>query len=131
LLGDCYWRRCNEGRRHHKHRTRLHEARRQDDSIGCRPPECFEQLEADRRSLGHDATWWYDTDPYTGESRPAFTPIGGGRLTFIESRGIRHGDRFVGTFEVKEVTRQGVTRREMWLVDAQPVGTCVGAPGID
>ncbi len=85
------------------------------------PPDMLSQLEADRRRLGHTAIWWYDIDPHTADRREAFTPIEGKRLAFIESRGIRHGDRFVATFEVKEVTRQGVTRREMWLVDAQPI----------
>lgn len=85
------------------------------------PTEALERLEAERQRLGHRTQWWYDDDPHTGERRPAFTPIEGGRLALIESRGIRHGDRFVGSFEVKEVTRQGVTRREMWLVDAQPI----------
>lgn len=89
------------------------------------PPEVFDQLEDERQRLGHEAQWWYDNDPHTGDRRPAFTPIEGGRLALIESRGIRHGDRFVATFEVREVTRQGVTRREMWLVDAQPLGTLV------
>ncbi len=86
------------------------------------PDDMLTQLETDRSRLGHTTIWWYDIDPLTNVSKRAFTPIQGGRLALIESRGIRHGDRFVATFDVKEVTRQGVTRREMWLVDAQPVG---------
>jgi hypothetical protein len=89
---------------------------------GIVPPDAFEGLEAERKRYGHVAKWWYDADPTTGQQRPAFTPIGGGRLALIEGRGIRHGDRFLATFEVKEVTSQGKKQRQMWLVDAQPIG---------
>jgi hypothetical protein len=85
------------------------------------PPDSFQALEADRARLGVKTVWWYDADPQTKERRPAFTPIQGKRLALIEGRGIRHGDRFIAIFEVKDVTRQDKRRNEMWLVDARPL----------
>src|SRR5208283_4289183 len=38
--------------------------------------------------------WWYDSDPTTGQRQLAFTPIEGGRLALIESRGIGHCDEW-------------------------------------
>jgi len=35
----------------------------------------------------------------------AFQASKGGRLALIEGRGIRHGDRYLATFDVKEVDR--------------------------
>jgi hypothetical protein len=90
-----------------------------NSASGIVPPEGFEALESERSCFGVKTTWWYDTDPHTGERRPAFTPIQGGRMSLIESRGIKHGDRFLAIFEVKDVTRQNTRRKEMWLVDAQ------------
>lgn len=100
--------------------------RNQDSGSGVVPAEVYNEHMADRARHGVKTTWWYDTDPHTGEKRPAYTPIEGGRLALIESRGIRHGDRYIATFDVKEVTRQGKKRKEMWLVDAQPVHSSVG-----
>ena len=84
------------------------------------PPESFDALEAQRTRFGVKTVWIFDADPQTGQRRPAFTPIQGGRLALIESRGIKHGDRFVATFEVRDVTRQDKRRNEMWMVDARP-----------
>jgi hypothetical protein len=88
---------------------------------GIVPPEVFTVLEAERTRYGIVTKWWHDSDPTTGQQRPAFTPIAGRRLALIEGQGIRHGDRFVATFEVKEVTYKGRKLRQMWLVDAQPI----------
>ena len=88
---------------------------------GIVPPEAFTALEAERSRYGIVTKWWYDADPTTGQQRPAFTPIEGGRLALIEGRGIRHGDRFVASFEVKEVSYKGKKQRQMWLVEAQPI----------
>jgi hypothetical protein len=71
--------------------------------------------------------WWYDIDPTTGQKQPAFTPIEGGRLAMIGSRGIGHCDRFLATFEVKEVTYKGKKQRQMWLVDAKPLQASPGS----
>ncbi len=85
------------------------------------PPESFDALEAQRTRFGVKTVWMFDADPQTGQRKPAFTPIQGGRLTLIEGRGIKHGDRFVATFEVRDVTRQERRRNEMWMVDARPL----------
>ena len=45
----------------------------------------------------------------------------GRALALIESHGIKHGDHFVATFEVRDVTRQYKRRNEMWMVDARPL----------
>jgi hypothetical protein len=60
-------------------------------------------------------------DPLTGERRRAFTPVPPGRLGMIHSRGIRHADRFLAIFEVRERTYEGQLRREMWLANAEPL----------
>jgi hypothetical protein len=86
------------------------------------PPESFNQLEADRGRFGVKTVWMFDVDPKTGQRRPAFTPIQGGRLKLIEGAGIRHGDHFVATFEVRDVTRPNRRQNEMWLVKACPLG---------
>lgn len=86
---------------------------------GIVPPEVLKTLEAERSHYGIVTKWWYDSDPTTGQRQLAFTPIEGGRLALIESRGIGHCDRFLATFEVKEVTYKGKKQRQMWLVDAK------------
>ena len=88
---------------------------------GIVPPEVLKTLEAERRHYGIVTKWWYDNDPTTGKRLPAFTPIEGGRLAMIESRGVGHCDRFLASFEVKEVTYKGKKQRQMWLVDAKPL----------
>lgn len=88
---------------------------------GIVPPESFEALEAQRTRHGVETEWFFDSDPETGEQRHAFTPIEGGRLALIEERGIQHGERFLATFEVKEVRRHAGSQTQLWLIDAQPV----------
>lgn len=92
---------------------------------GLVPVEGFDQHMEDRTRHGVKTIWWYDNHPVTGDRRPAYTPISGRSLRLIEGRGIRHGDRYVATFDVKEVKRQGTMQRQMWLVDAQPIGPAV------
>ena len=86
------------------------------------PADALDALEAQRTRFKHEATWWYVPDPRTGESRPAFTPIGGGRLQLILDQGIRHGDRFLAKFDINEVERKGKTKREMWFIEARTLG---------
>ena len=88
---------------------------------GIVPPEVLKTLEAERSHYGIVTKWLYEIDPTTGQGLPAFRPIEGGRLALIESRGIGHCDRFLATFEVKEVTYKGKKQRQMWLVDAKPL----------
>ncbi len=94
---------------------------------GIVPPEVLKTLEAERSRYGIVTKWWYDSDPTTGQRQLAFTPIEGGRLALIESRGIGHCDRFLATFEVKEVTYKGKKQRQMWLVDAKPLQALPGS----
>jgi hypothetical protein len=109
-------------------RVELVFVRNKDSGSGVVPEEVYGRHMKDRAALGVKTIWWYDTDPVTGKKRPAYTPIAGGRLELIEkSRGIRHGDRYLATFDVKEVNRQGVKRREMWLVDAQLIRSAITA----
>jgi hypothetical protein len=103
-------------------RVELIFVRNKESGSGIVPAEVYEQHMADRARHGVKTVWWYDKDPVTGAKRPAYTPIGGKSLQLIESRGIRHGDRYLATYDVKEVNRQGTKRREMWLVDVQPIG---------
>src|SRR5208337_3281829 len=94
---------------------------------GIVPPEVLKTLEAERSHYGIVTKWLYEIDPTTGQRLPAFTPIEGGRLAMIESRGIGHCDRFLATFEVKEVTYKGKKQRQMWLVDAKPLQASLGS----
>ena len=66
-------------------------------------------------------------DPETGAPRSAFGPFERGRKRLIDGRGIRHGDRFLATFDVNEVTRKQGKQRQMWLVNAH----CSGAHALD
>jgi len=95
--------------------------RNKNSGSGVVPVEVYDQHMIDRAEHGVETTWWYDDDPATGEKVPAYTPIEGGRLQLIEDRGIRTGDRFLATFDVKEVSRKGAKCRQMWLVGAQPI----------
>ncbi len=93
---------------------------------GIVPPDVLKTLEVERSQHGIVTKWLYEIDPTTGQRLPAFTPIEGGRLALIESRGIGHCDRFLATFEVKEVTSKGKKQRQMRLVDAKPLQASQG-----
>jgi hypothetical protein len=92
-----------------------------DSASGVVPEEVYAQHMADRLALGVRSQWWTAINPVSGEERPAYTPMPRGRVALIERRGIRHGDRYLGTFNVKDITRRGNRQMEMWLVDAELV----------
>ena len=89
------------------------------------PPDRFAALDAEKNRLGCATQWWYVPDPHTGENRPAFTPLAEGRIELIEKQGIKHGERFVATINIKELTRNNTTQRQMWLVDAQSLSALI------
>ncbi len=63
--------------------------------------------------------------PDTGQQTMAFMPLPPGRVRMVHNRGFHHGDRFLATFHVYEQPYRGQLRREMWLVDAQPLAQAV------
>jgi hypothetical protein len=85
---------------------------------GVVPEAAMPGLEAElqRHKLAEKLTT--ATDPATGLPRPAFRPVEGRRLAWFEERGIAHGDRFLASFDVRQLMRGGRTRREAWLVEA-------------
>ena len=89
------------------------------------PHERFAALDAEKNRLGCETQWWQAADPHTKINRPAITPLSGVRIALIEGRGIRHGERFTATINIKEVVRNGKTQRQMWLVDARSLPTLV------
>ena len=92
-----------------------------DSASGVVPEEVYVQHMADRLALGVRSQWWTAINPESGEERPAYTPMPRGRVTLIERRGIHHGDCYLATFDVKDITRRGNRQMEMWLVDAELV----------
>jgi hypothetical protein len=88
------------------------------------PPECFAHIEAERARYDVHHEWHHETDPVTPEKkRPAFKWIEWGRLAKIKDAGIRHGERFVAIFEVRQVKRKGTERRQFWLVAVKRITT--------
>ncbi len=87
------------------------------------PLETEGRLDAEMRHWQHPGLdpRFTAVDPLTGERRRAFTPVPPGRLAMIHSRGIRHVDRFLATFEVRAKPYRGQPRREIWLANAEPV----------
>ena len=90
-------------------------------SFGIIPPDMLAALEANMKQFDLKTKLFSAADRETGDPRSSLGPIQRGRKKRIDRRGIRDGDRFLATFDVKEVARQRGIHRQMWLVSAQPL----------